>query len=56
MSMAWRHGQTGWAFPAPCTTAAAQNEIETLKDQAKYFGEALENINKRIAELAAEMK
>jgi hypothetical protein len=31
--------------------ATAQNEADALKDQAKYFSEALESINKRISEL-----
>ena len=29
----------------------AQNEADALKDQAKYFSEALESINKRISEI-----
>jgi len=31
--------------------AVPQNELAYLKEQAKYFGDALENINKRIAKL-----
>lgn len=57
MGMAWRHGRAGWGYPSPnAAEAAPQNEVEILKDQAKCFGEALENINKRIAELVAEKK
>jgi len=57
MGMAWRHGWGGMFYPAavhPEQYAAAsdpQDEVGALKNQAKYFSEALENINKRIAEL-----
>ncbi|MBN2189442.1 MAG: DUF5320 domain-containing protein [Chitinispirillaceae bacterium] len=62
--MGWGRG-LGWAAPAypaaayPASYAPAiapQNEAELLKSQAKYFGEALEEINKRIAEIKAEKK
>jgi hypothetical protein len=56
MGMAWRRG---WAFPPAAypggpfvtDTGASVNEVEMLKRQAKYFGEALDGINKRIAEI-----
>jgi hypothetical protein len=60
----WGRGW-GWAAPAyPSATypvpyapaVAPQNEAELLKNQAKYFNEALEEINTRIAELKAEKK
>jgi hypothetical protein len=57
MGMAWRHG---WGYPAAAYPVpyvpVPQNEVEMLKDQAKYFGESLDNINKRIAELETEKK
>lgn len=62
MGMGWRHGWAGTAYPVaaypvPYAGAVApQNEVEVLKNQAKYFGEALEGINQRIAELEAEKK
>jgi hypothetical protein len=62
MGMAWRHGWAGVAYPAaaypvPCESEIApQNEVDILKNQAKYFGDALEGINKRISELATEKK
>jgi hypothetical protein len=62
MGRGWRHGWAGADFPAaaypvPYTPATApQNEVEALKTQANYFNEALEEINKRIAELEADKK
>jgi hypothetical protein len=43
------------AYRAPYSAPAVtpQSEVEILKEQANYFGEALESINKRIAELKA---
>jgi hypothetical protein len=55
--MGWGRGWAAPAYPAdaypvPYASATApQNEVELLKSQAKYFGEALEEINKRITEL-----
>jgi len=59
--MAWRRawGYPLGAYPAAVpygAAAAPQDEVEILKNQAKYFAEALEGINKRIAELEAEKK
>ena len=54
MGNGWRRG---WAFreaqvqPASYFHAA---ELSTLKDQARYFGEALTSINKRISEIETE--
>jgi hypothetical protein len=53
MGNAWRHG---WAFqgapvaaqPVPWSQA---DELSALKNQAKYFVDALESINGRISEL-----
>ncbi len=68
----WRHqywatGLPGWArydwnYPIPAyfgVEGEAPNrkvELESLKEQAKYYGKALENINKRIDELQREKK
>ena len=59
-------GLTGWqragmgapAYPtpnaAPCGPAATvEQELDALKGQAEYFGDALEGIKKRIEELQA---
>lgn len=58
MGMGWRHG---WAFQT--AQVASQpvsyqpvDELLLLKNQAKYFGEALQSINSRISELEAETK
>ena len=62
MGMAWRHGRAGMSYPAaayavPYAPATSpQNEVEALKNQANYFSETLEQINRRIAELEAEKK
>jgi len=56
--MGWRHG---WGFrnaqstyvPAPYQQA---DEVSVLKNQAKYFGEALQSINERINELETGTK
>jgi hypothetical protein len=62
--MGWGRGW-GWnapAYPAPAypvpyaPAVTPQNEVDLLKNQAKYFGEALEEINKRLAEIKAEKK
>jgi len=34
----------------------SRDEVEVLKSQAEYFGEALEGINRRIAEIEAGTK
>jgi len=58
MGMAWRHG---WAVnpwqagPVP-VVAAPQNELKALKNQAKYLGESLDSITKRIAEIESAPK
>jgi hypothetical protein len=54
----------GWVYPAaPFTTPVQygtaptpQDEVELLKEQARYFGEAMEQINKRIAEIEVKKK
>ncbi|MBD3317609.1 MAG: hypothetical protein GF344_17610 [Chitinivibrionales bacterium] len=60
MGMAWRRG---WAPPAYAPDAypppyasgiPPRNEAEALKSQAKYIQEALEDINKRIAEIEGD--
>jgi hypothetical protein len=58
MGMGWRHG---WAFQN--AQVASQpvsyqqvDELSLLKNQAKYFGEALQSINTRISELETETK
>jgi hypothetical protein len=40
----------------PAATFTAEQELEGLKQQAEYFQNALEEINKRIDQLAAESK
>jgi len=68
----WRHqywatGLPGWArsgrnylFPVYYQAEAGvpnqKAELESLKEQAQYYGEALESINKRINELQKEKK
>ena len=62
-NMYYATGLTGWArfggapyaasYPAQMTSA---QESDYLNDQAKYFQDALENINKRIEELESESK
>jgi len=60
--MAWRRGWAGWGSPEPiypvqpAPAAVPRDELQTLKSQAKYFGEALQGINKRIAQLEADAK
>lgn len=56
--MGWRNRWADPFYTAPVypaqpymQPATAQNEADALKDQAKYFSEALESINKRISEL-----
>ncbi len=46
------YADPGYAQPQPI----AQNELDYLKEQAKYFGDALENIHKRIAKLESQEK
>ena len=41
----------GWDAGPTLTTPAPHQDIDGLKQQAKYLGDALENINKRIEEL-----
>jgi hypothetical protein len=64
--MGWGRGW-GWAYPsapyaAPLPnvprdfSAAPQDEVTMLKEQAKYFGEALESVNRRITEIGKEKK
>ena len=63
----WATGHPGWArsgwnYPIPeyyQTEVGVPNrkaELKSLKEQALYFGEALESINKRIDELQKEKK
>ncbi|MGD2094331.1 MAG: DUF5320 domain-containing protein [Phycisphaerales bacterium] len=40
----------------PAVTFTAEQELEGLRQQAEYFQNALEEINKRIDQLAAESK
>jgi hypothetical protein len=55
--MGRRHGWAGApypvaAYPAPIVPPATpMDEVEALKNQAHYFAEALEGINRRITEL-----
>jgi hypothetical protein len=63
MGMAWRRGWAGAGSsslrisPNPCKPEIVpENEVEFLRNQAKYFSEALEGINKRIAEFETEKK
>src|SRR3989339_948065 len=55
MGMAWRRGWAGNMPQAPLPFYAnapkAADEIEMMKNQAKYLSEALEGINQRITEL-----
>ncbi|MBN2225922.1 MAG: DUF5320 domain-containing protein [candidate division Zixibacteria bacterium] len=60
----WGMGMGRQAMPYPyypdqgdvASQPTAENELAYLKDQAKYFGDALENINKRIAKLETKEK
>ena len=62
MGMARRRGWGAWgypvnAYPQPAAPAVeSRDEVEVLKSQAEYFGEALEGINRRIAEIEAGTK
>jgi len=58
MGMGWRHG---WALQAGAAKAhpiayAPQDEITVLKNQAKFYGDALSKINTRISDLETEKK
>jgi hypothetical protein len=45
------------AYPAPYAAAITpQNEVDALKNQARYLNEATEQINRRIAELEVYKK
>jgi|WetSurMetagenome_2_1015567.scaffolds.fasta_scaffold00229_24 hypothetical protein len=47
----------GWGYPpAAYPETVPRDEIEMLKERAARFGEALDKINKRIAELETEKK
>ena len=62
MGMGWRRGQAAVTYPARAFPFGAgqaigpRDEVETLKNQAKYFGEALDGINKRLAEIETGSK
>ncbi|MBN1603166.1 MAG: DUF5320 domain-containing protein [Chitinispirillaceae bacterium] len=62
MGMGWGRGWgRGWAFQgaqvAPQPVSSQQvDELSLLKNQAKYFDEALQSINSRISELDTETK
>jgi hypothetical protein len=44
-------------YPAPFTpTITSEQELDGLKQQAEYFKDALDDINKRIEQLEAESK
>jgi hypothetical protein len=58
MGMGWRQGRAlqndaAMAYPIP---SARQGEIVVLKNQAKFFGDSLENIQNRIRDLEAQKK
>jgi hypothetical protein len=54
IGMGWRHG---WGFQSSQVTDQQQvDELSLLKNQAKYFGETLQSINRRISELETETK
>ncbi|HUX08854.1 MAG TPA: DUF5320 domain-containing protein [Acidobacteriota bacterium] len=51
----WQHA--GWAPPYYSPTPpeyTVENELNTLKAQAEYYGEALDDINRRMVELEKE--
>ncbi|MCK5241976.1 DUF5320 domain-containing protein [bacterium] len=57
----WQGAGTGWpvygaprAYPAPNTPAMKAQELDALKSQAEYFGDALQEIKKRIEEFEAK--
>jgi hypothetical protein len=53
----WGYPAAPYTMPVPYETAAApQDEVEMLKEQAKYFGEAMEGIKKRITEIETKKK
>jgi hypothetical protein len=66
MGMGWRRGQQGWGYPPVAYPAqvgygygpapSAQDETDALREQVGYYTEALESINKRLAELSAQTK
>jgi hypothetical protein len=41
----------GWGIGSILPTAAPEQELNGLKEQAEYLGNALEDINKRMEEL-----
>ena len=47
-------GFQGAPFSVLLTSGAQVDELSVLKNQARYFGEALKSINGRISELEAE--
>ncbi|MBN1756751.1 MAG: DUF5320 domain-containing protein [Chitinispirillaceae bacterium] len=54
-----RGWNAGWGFQGVPTSAQTASysqvdELSTLKNQARYFGDALESINSRISELEAK--
>jgi hypothetical protein len=58
MGMGWRRG---WAFQgaqiaSQPVSSQQVDELLLLRNQAKYFGEALQSINSRISELETETK
>ena len=49
------YGYGAWGGPvAPFAAPAAQQELDALKQQAAYFKDALDDVQKRIGELQAE--
>ena len=50
--------RNGWGTPVAAQPVAYPqvDELTTLKNEAKHFGEALQSINKRISELEADKK
>ena len=58
MGMGWRHGWAYQGVPVASQPVSYQqiDELSLLKNQAKYFGEALQSINSRISELETETK
>ncbi len=58
MGMGWRHGWAfqGAQFASQPVSYQQADELSLLKNQAKYFSEALQSINGRINELETEAK
>ena len=58
IGMGWRHGWVNQSFPVATEPVSyvPVDELSELKNQARYFGDALQSINSRINKLESEKK